>query len=67
MERKAEDDAAKRRWANTLCSGQSPEPKANQKNREKVEHEKSRFDGKVYLLINHFIKPFLTILVKHSG
>ena len=48
-------DGAKRRWANTLCSGHSPEPKANQKNREKVEQVKSKFKGEVYLLINHFI------------
>ena len=30
MKRKAEGDAAKRRWANAWCSGQRPEPKANQ-------------------------------------
>ena len=56
-----------RRWANTLCSGHSPEPKANQKNREKAEEEKSRFEKDAYLLFNHSTKPFLTILVKHPG
>ena len=71
MERKAEDENARARTRvrNQAVSSPTTPRSAHtgEKNREKVEHEKSRFDGKVYLLINHFIKPFLTILVKHSG
>lgn len=46
-------DGAKRRWANTLCSGQSPEPKANQRNRGKNDYEKTPFKGNIGLVEDH--------------
>ena len=60
-------DEAKPRWANAECLGRSPEPKANQKNRGKLEHKKISGDKYSDVLEVHLISPFLTILLKHSG
>jgi len=45
MKRKAEGDGAKRRWANALRLGRSPEPEANQNSRARTKVRNQAFSS----------------------